>query len=66
MAEQIMRTVSFPRYVAAGSNREAPNTAPTFPHAADMPFKVDRQYGEKVIDGSINVCCLIHTDELFR
>jgi hypothetical protein len=53
--EQIIRTMLFPKEFAAGSNNEAPNTAPTLPLAADIPFNVDRQDGENVMDGSINV-----------
>lgn len=51
----INMTVSSPNALAAGANMVAPTTAPNLPKAADIPFNVDRQAGEKVILGSIKV-----------
>ena len=47
-----------PKVVAKGANVDAPISAPAFPHAALMPFKVDLHAGEYVRDGIANVVAL--------
>ncbi len=51
-------TVLSPSSSAAGANAAEPNKAPSFPAAADKPFKVDRQFLEYVTLGSKNVVVL--------
>ena len=55
MEPQIIMTDESPNDSEIGANETAPIRAPSFPHAALIPFKVDLQLGEKVIDGSIKV-----------
>ena len=54
-AEQINITVLSPYALAAGSNIVAPRNAPSFPLAAETPFKVYRQEGENVMEGNMKV-----------
>ena len=55
ISAQISITESSPRVLVNGSNMLAPTTAPAFPHAAEIPFKVVLQCAEKVREGSRNV-----------
>jgi hypothetical protein len=43
---QIIMTTPSPHRSVAGSNERAPNKAPSFPDAADIPFNVDLHRGE--------------------
>jgi hypothetical protein len=57
--EQAIITLSLPSQVARGKNIIEPRSAPTFPLAAQIPFKVERHGREKVILGIIKVCEMI-------
>jgi hypothetical protein len=48
-------TVASPYFAVTGSNMMDPIKAPALPLAALIPFKVDRQSGENVRLGNMNV-----------
>ena len=48
-------TVLSPSSSAAGAKAADPSNAPSFPAAAEIPFKVDRQLFEYVTEGRRNV-----------
>ena len=55
MQAHISMTESFPKLSVRGVNMLAPTTAPAFPQAAEIPFRVVRQWLEYVREGSKNV-----------
>ena len=48
-------TMFTPHISAAGANTLAPTSAPTFPAAALIPFRVDRHSSEYVTEGNMKV-----------